>query len=144
MMNKRVEMNKKYLFYVPLVPALLSGLLLGSCSREVYHELDAPSGSLLFSVTETVPDLETKSLSATAQWISLRCPDTKAAKIYGSGDATPLDGDPIAVWAYNMPASGSPVSAWVVDGGSPSAVTATYDNGLWRPASRILFNTSRA
>ena len=143
MMNKRVEMNKKYLFYVPLVPALLSGLLLGSCSREVYHELDAPSGSLLFSVTETVPDLETKSLSATAQWISLRCPDTKAAKIYGSGDVTPLGGDPIAVWAYNMPESGSPVSAWLVDGGSPSAVTATYDNGLWRPASRIMYNTSR-
>lgn len=124
-------------------------LLLLSCRRE-----EAPqSGPVGFAVMESIPDFETKApaawsmqagdytLTVSEQWLPLSGADTKASKIYRSADSTPLQGDPIAVWAYNMPAAGSAVSAWLVDGGSPSPVQASYSSGKW--VSSVSFNTSK-
>ena len=97
------------------LPAAALLALLFSCRRESLHE--EASGPLRFAVTEAAPDWSTKA-------------------------STPLDGAPISVWAYNMPATASPVGDWLVDGGSPSAVTASYDGSYWKPASSIPFNSS--
>ena len=97
------------------LPAAALLALLFSCQREEADTL--PSGNLRFTVTEAAPDWSTKA-------------------------STPLDGAPISVWAYNMPATASPVGDWLVDGGSPSAVTASYSGGYWKPASSIPFNSS--
>ena len=96
-------------------PAAALLALLFSCRREEADTL--PSGNLRFTITEAAPDWSTKA-------------------------STPLDGAPISVWAYNMPATASPVGDWLLDGGSPSAVTATYSGGYWKPASSIPFNSS--
>lgn len=97
------------------LPAAALLALLFSCRRESLHE--EASGPLRFAVTEAAPDWSTKA-------------------------STPLDGAPISVWAYNMPATDSPVGAWLLDGGSPSAVTASYSGSYWKPASSIPFNSS--
>ena len=97
------------------LPAAALLALLFSCRREEADTL--PSGNLRFTITEAAPDWSTKA-------------------------STPLDGAPISVWAYNMPATASPVGDWLLDGGSPSAVTATYSGGYWKPASSIPFNSS--
>lgn len=97
------------------LPAAALLALLFSCQREEADTL--PSGNLRFTITEAVPDWSTKA-------------------------STPLDGAPISVWAYNMPATASPVGDWLLDGGSPSAVTASYSGGYWKPASSIPFNSS--
>ena len=133
-----------------IIALFLSSLFVSSCQRE-----EAPqSGPVGFAVMESIPDLGTKAetapwstqagdytLTASEQWLPLSGADTKASKIYRSADSTPLQGDPIAVWAYNMPAAGSAVSAWLVDGGSPSPVQASYSSGKW--VSNVNFNTSR-
>lgn len=131
-----------------ILPAIT---LLASCQRE-----EAPqSGPVGFAVTETIPDFRpTKAetapwstqagdytLAVSEQWLPLSGADTKASKIYREADSSPLQGDPIAVWAYNMPAAGSAVSAWLVDGGSPSPVQASYSSGKW--VSSVSFNTSK-
>lgn len=132
--------------------ALAILVLLASCQREEVRE----AGPVGFAVTETIPDLQTKAetaawaaqagdytLTASEQWLPLRGADTKASKLYRSADSTPLQGDPIAVWAYNMPAAGSAVSAWLVDGGSPSPVQASYNSSSGKWVSSVSFNTSK-
>ena len=128
-------------------------LTLAACRRELVQETGGVVG---FAVSETIPDLRTKAetapwstqagdyiLTASEQWLPLSGADTKASKIYRSADSTPLQGDPIAVWAYNMPAAGSAVSAWLVDGGSPAPVQANYNSSDAKWVSNVIFNSSK-
>lgn len=129
-------------------------ILLLSCQREQLHQAGAGVG---FAVSERIPDFETKSpaawstqageysLLATQEWIPVRPADTKVVKLYGSADSTPLQGDPIAVWAYNMAAANATPSQWLLDGGSASgAVQASYNStsNEWETSS-VSFNTSK-
>ena len=129
-------------------------ILLLSCQREQLHQAGAGVG---FAVSERIPDFETKapaawstqageySLLATQEWIPVRPADTKVVKLYGSADSTPLQGDPIAVWAYNMAAANATPSQWLLDGGSASgAVQASYDSSSeeW-VASTVSYNSSK-
>ena len=141
----RIYKNASSLFFPILA-------LLASCQREEVRE----AGPVGFAVTETIPDLQTKAetaawaaqagdytLTAMEEWLPLSGAHTKASKLYRSADSTPLQGDPIAVWAYNMPAAGSAVSAWLVDGGSPSPVQASYNSSSGKWVSSVSFNTSK-
>ena len=129
-------------------------ILLLSCQREQLHQAGVGVG---FAVSERIPDFETKapaawstqageySLLATQEWIPVRPADTKVVKLYGSADSTPLQGDPIAVWAYNMAAANASPSQWLLDGGSASgAVQASYDSSSeeW-VASTVSYNSSK-
>ena len=141
---------KKNSYISWILPAIT---LLASCQREEVPQ----SGPVGFAVTETIPDFRpTKAetapwstqagdytLTVSEQWLPLSGADTKASKIYREADSSPLQGDPIAVWAYNMPAAGSAVSAWLVDGGSPSPVQASYNSSSDKWVSSVSFNTSK-
>ena len=108
------------LFLLPLLP-----LLVAACHRQ--EQPEALSGPVGFAVREEIPDFQ-----------------TKAAEIYRSSDSTPLKGDDIAVWAYNLPAQTSPVSAYLVDGGSASgAVKASYDSKYKYWGTSVSYNTSK-
>ena len=126
-------------------------LLALSCQREQLQQ----QGAMGFAVSESIPDLRTKAPDASRhiqagdfsivveqQWIPVRGADTKAAAVYGS-TGTALNGDPIAVWAYNMTASAvNTPSAWELDAGSgTSAVKATYSSGKW--VTTVPYNKSR-
>lgn len=138
--------------YVTVV-SLGLGLLLSSCRQEPLPE-QGGGGRAVFAVSETIPDLETKSTGAESvnladgrvlameQWLPVREGATKASAVYASADATPLGGTPIAVWAYNLSAADAAVSAWKVDDGSASgAVQASYSGGKW--ITSVPYNSSK-
>ena len=124
---------------VVLAAALPALLLPSGCEREnLLKELAGEEAVMRFSVSESVPELLTKSQAAdrretteenvivltSADGRTLRLiaeeepltastssasaeasataqgPATKAEKVYGSSDATPLGGASIGVWAY--------------------------------------------
>ena len=129
--------------------------LLASCQRE---QLQDRGGAVGFAVSESIPDFKTKadapvwevpageySLVATEEWIPVRGADTKAVKLYRTADSTPLQGDPIAVWAYNMASASAATSQWLLDGGCASgAVQASYNStdAEWKAAA-VGYNTSK-
>ena len=129
--------------------------LLASCQRE---QLQDRGGAVGFAVSESIPDFKTKadapawevpageySLVATEEWIPVRGADTKAVKLYRTADTTPLQGDPIGVWAYNMASASAATSQWLLDGGCASgAVQASYNStdAEWKTAA-VGYNTSK-
>ena len=169
--------NKNYLRSILSAAGVLSlGLLLAGCEPAGLSP-SQPDEVMRFTAAEAVPDLMTKSgrtaaapeaaaaaenvlvltapdgrtirLVADQEPLSARAaaPGTKASKVYGSGDATPLGGAPIGVWAYNSSANATAFGSWVLDwandGSSErpaSPVKAGYDSpkkGLWAPATDI-------
>ena len=116
----------KKLFKHPILllfPILLSAVL--SCQRQ--EGPDVSKGSLVFSVREEIPDYQ-----------------TKAAEIYRSSDATPLQGTSIAVWAYNFPSQTSAISAYLVDGGSAGgAVKAVHSSTSGEWETDVPYNSSK-
>ena len=144
-----------------LLSALGALLLAAGCGREQMPPRDA--SVVGFAVSERIPVLETRSGGAAAgsltagdltvtvseDWLGVR-PEgtaTKASTIYTSSDDLTTLWDAIAVWAYNLPADSSPVSAWTVDPACVSGeLSIGYDNesSLWKPATDINHSSSRA
>ena len=116
-------MNKyRYLLITFLAASLLS------CE----HEQDASlSGDVAFSVAENSREMvRDYGFSGTSFYPSgpEGAAPTKAAAVYGSDDAVPLEGAPIAVWSSGM----------------ASPVAAAYDaaSGKWKPTSAITLATT--
>lgn len=145
-------MTKTINVIASLLPGFLALFVL-SCQREQLHETPHPD-VLTFEVSEAIPDLQTKAGAASSRiqagdltlvvserYIPVQGGETKASAVYTSSDAIKLNGNPIAVWAYNMAAADvNTPTAWKVDGGSTSPVQASYNGGKW--VTSVPYNSS--
>ena len=107
--------------------------------------LTSADGRTIRLIAEEEPlTASTSSASAEAS-ASAQGPATKAAAVYGSGDATPLGGASIGVWAYNYQTNAQPNTwqlDWANDGSTerparPIEATYIQTKGVFAPSSDI-------